>query len=53
MTWLRHQVIPDVVLPYCVTESSLKKALATVLDVMAKKTVQKNDAQEKTTCVKY
>ncbi len=53
MTWLRHQVIPDVVLPYCVTESSLKKSLATVLDAMAKKTVQKNDAQEKTTCVKY
>jgi tRNA A37 N6-isopentenylltransferase MiaA len=37
MTWIRHQITPDVVLPFCVTESTLENALKTVLSALPHK----------------
>ena len=37
MTWIRHQVTPDVVLPFCVTESNLDRALETILTALPHK----------------
>jgi tRNA dimethylallyltransferase len=37
MTWIRHQVTPDVVLPFCVTESNLDRALQTILAALPHK----------------
>lgn len=37
MTWIRHQVTPDVVLPFCVGESNLGEALSTVLTALPHK----------------
>jgi tRNA dimethylallyltransferase len=37
MTWIRHQIRPDIVLPFCVTESTLENALKTVLNTMTHK----------------
>ena len=31
MTWLRHQIVPDVILPFCVTEETLDHAF-TIID---------------------
>jgi len=37
MTWIRHQITPDVVLPFCITESTLEKALKMVLSALPHK----------------
>ena len=37
MTWIRHQVTPDVVLPFCVTEFNLDRALETILTALPHK----------------
>jgi tRNA A37 N6-isopentenylltransferase MiaA len=37
MTWIRHQITPDVVLPFCITESTLENALKTVLSALPHK----------------
>ena len=37
MTWIRHQITPDVVLPFCVTESNLDRALETILTTLPHK----------------
>ncbi len=37
MTWIRHQVTPDVVLPFCVTELTLDDALKAILSTLPHK----------------
>lgn len=37
MTWIRNQVTPDVVLPFCVTESNLDRALQSILGTLPHK----------------
>ena len=37
MTWIRHQITPDVVLPFCVTESTIHQAMQIIVSALPHK----------------